>query len=216
MATPVYDIIDAAYATSRASRPGDEASPMELVRVVERNLRGLFADAVAVNRFYYAERITVSHDAALGGWPFPAGEAVVGIEGAAGPVVEVPFDQRTIEPGKPSLYLVGRVFYSVGRAIDPAEEDLNFFVSRMPDPLPDENAVLDALWPEHYNPVLIWDLSRYLAKKSGDRPQDVVAFTEEYDREYARYIQHISRPTTTLVRDYGHGGRVATSKTVPA
>lgn len=216
MATTVQQILDAAYATSKANRPGTIASETtELLQVVQRSLRMLFADAVEHNRVFYVTRQAVAWDAILQGWPMPKlVEAVIRIERATGvQVAEVPFDDRRAELGKPAVFMVGQVFYPAGNALDPVNETLTMFCSKMPATLSSLDSTLDPLWPEQFNQVLIWDVAQYLAVKDG-REGEAAAFTTERDREHARYVNFLRHATTTLVRRYGHDGRANTQQTI--
>src|SRR5688572_25858682 len=111
MATTVAQIIDQAYATSKANRPGTAGTEgVEFLRHIQNSLNRYFADAVEVNRFYYAARYTVPWDGTLVGWQMPSRiESVVRIERASGvEVVEVPIDDKKAELSRPAVFLVGR------------------------------------------------------------------------------------------------------------
>lgn len=227
MATTVRQIIDAAYATSKKNQPGAIASETgELLEMVNRSLRGFFAEGARHNRKFFGRRIEVEFNAgASGGWQRPEGaESVVRIEAgddvkdgagstisAGTQIVEVPFDQRNAEPGKPCIYSYGQVYYSAGNERDPAEGDLIFFCSMRPallTALEGVEGTLDPLWPEQFNQLLILDVARYLAVKDGGREDEVAAFAAEYEREHQRYIEFLQHESTTEVKSWGHFNRI--------
>lgn len=224
MATTVRQILDAAYAKSQKNRPGTIASEStELLQVVQRSLRGLFADAVNFNRKVYASRVQVVFDAALGGWRRPSNaEAVVRIETPAGAWVrEVPFDDKGAEALLPSVYSMGQVFYPAGNPNDPVAGNLVFFCSMRPRDLAglegDPAGTLDPLWPEQFNEILILDVAIYLAVKDSNsgREGEIAALRGEREKWQARYEDFLAHETTTLTMRYGHDGRTNTSRVVP-
>lgn len=233
MATTVREIIDAAYATSKKNQPGAIASETgELLALVNRSLRGFFAEGARHNRKIFGRRIVVDFDDGeeRGGWPRPASaESVVRIEaGGDGDIptvgggkietgtqiVEVPFDQRNAEPGKPCVYSYGQIYYSAGKDNDPLPDsgtELVFFCSMRPTTLTaleGAGGVLDPLWPEQFNQLLILDIARYLAVKDGGREDEVAAFAQEYEREHQRFIEFLQHESTTEVKSYGHFNRI--------
>lgn len=224
MATTVRDILDAAYAKSQKNRPGTVASEStELLQVVQRSMRGLFADAVAINRKIYAQRLVVPFDAGLGGWPRPDNaEAVIRIETPAGAWVrEVPFDDRSAESLLPAVFSLGQVFYSAGNPGDPVNGNLVMFCSMRPRDLTaltgDPAGTLDPLWPEQFNEIPILDVAIYLAVKDlgGERAGELEAFRVERAEWHNRYRDFLAHETTTLTRRFGNDGRINTSPTVP-
>lgn len=217
MATTVQEILLAAYSKSAKNRPGHIASEStELLQVVVRALRGLFADGVKFNQKFYARRASVAYDGTAGGWPRPdAAEAIVRIELPNGKrVAEVPFDDREAEKGLPSVYGLGQVFYSAGNTNDPVSGNLVMFYSARPRDLTDLEAdpegTLDPNWPEQFNELLILEVAIYLATKEGNREAEVQALQAEYQKWYTRYTEFLMHETTTLVRRYGHDNRINT------
>lgn len=221
MATTVEQIIEAALATSKKNQRGATASDTgELLPLVQRSLRGFFAEGARANRKFYGKKFDVAFSA--GGWARPdEAEMIVRIEAGAGVtkadasaiaagtrIVEVPFDQRRAEPGLPAIYEYGQVFYAAGNAPDPVAGTLTFFGSARPADLTALTSTLDVLWPEQFNSLLILDVARYLAIKDGNRPDEVAAFAEEYKRERDRYVAFLQHETTTEVKSYGHLNRM--------
>lgn len=215
--TTVTQIIDAAYATSKANRPGSIGTEgTEYVQFIQRCLGRYFADAVEHNRMYYAAKYSISWDVTLLGWLIPDRvESVIRIEMLDGTeVAEVPIDDKKAELSKPAVYLVGRTFHSAGFAKDPLGVALSFYCSRLPGLLLDTTSLIDPLWPEQFNSLLIFDLAIHLAHKDG-RSEEIALLQDQYNREYESYINFLTHVTTTLVRRYEHRGKIATKATVP-
>jgi hypothetical protein len=221
MATP-REIFDAAYSTSKLNQPGTTASETgELLPLLNRSLRGLFAEAARVNRKIFATRATVAY--ATDGWPRPTGaEMILRIEAGAGmtapggaiatgtQIIEVPFDQRNAEPGKPSIYALGQRYYTAGTTMDPTGGSLVFFYSARPATVSTLTSQMDALWPTQFDSLLVLDVAVYLARKDGGerRMAELAAFGEEYQREHARFIQWLEHESLTEVKMYGHYNRI--------
>jgi hypothetical protein len=219
-------ILDAAYATSKLNQPGTTASETgELLPLLNRSLRGLFAEAARVNRKVFAKSST--QPVSGSGWARPreaemilrieagSGMSLVGSGGGIAPgtlLTEVPFDQRNAEPGKPSLYSLGQVYQSVGRTgIDPATTgNLVFFYSSRPVTLDTLEQVLDALWPDQFDSLLVLEVAIYLARKDGGerRAQELAAFTAEFERERARFTSWLEHESIAEVKAYGHYNRI--------
>jgi hypothetical protein len=215
MATTVRQILDAAYATSSRNRPGTIANEsVELVGVVQRALNGLFADALKHNRVFYAVRRVVAFDPVVVGWPRPARTySIIRIEKPSGEeVVEVPFDNREADVSRPAVYAVGRNFHSAGNSADPVNGNLAMICSVFPAVLANVDSVIDPLWPEEFNGLLIMRVARYLAAKDS-RPEDAAAIMSEWEPEYGLYVGYLREHTTTLVREHGAAGLIHTHPT---
>jgi len=130
-------------------------------------------------------------------------------------VTEVPFDDRRADRARPSVYMLGQVFYPAGNAGDPTGEPLIMFCSVLPAPLPTLASEIDPLFPEQFLRIVILDVAIYLAVKDGDRENEIAAFTTEREREQARYVEYLRHATTTLGRRWGHAGHVSTQPTTP-
>jgi hypothetical protein len=204
------EIIDAAYATSKLNQPGASASETgELLPFLNRSLRGLFAEGARVNRKIFGARFTQPF--AGDHWPRPVGaEMILRIEQNGVEVVEVPFDQRRAEPGKPAVYALGQKYYPAGGGVDPTNGALVFFYSTRPSEVATLAGNIDPLWPSQFDSLLILDMARYLATKDGGekRAQELAAFTAEYEREHGRFVAWLEHESTVEVKSYGHYNRI--------
>jgi hypothetical protein len=217
MATAM-DLILAAYATSAKNRAGAIASEApELLPVLERSLRSLFADAVTHNRVAFAERIAVQRGGDPVRWPIPQdAESVVHIQKADGTTVaEVPHDDMLSNQFVPSVYRLGGAFYPAGVEEGPDDEPLWLTCSMMPQPLPGLESEIDPRLPGRFHRIPILELARYIAVKMGGRESEVAAFEGELAREYERYVAWLKNLTTTLGRRWDHAGRIGTHGTNP-
>lgn len=219
MATTVNDLIRAAIATSRHNVRGGTASDEELVALIGDLLEGYFGEGALVNRRFFAGRITVDYDSSLGGWPRPSGATTVvhlvageGMQTATGQaialeteIVDLAFEQRTTELGRPAVYQWGQVWYPAGRGTDPAAGKLVVFAGMRPTLPAATEDTIDPLWPEAHNPLLKWNLAIYLAQKDGERQDEVDLFTRLRDEAYGRFIAFLKGESLTEVRDYGFG-----------
>jgi hypothetical protein len=222
MSTP-REIIDAAYGTSKLNQPGSSASETgELLPLLNRILRGLFAEGARVNRKIFATRATVAWT--TDSWPRPTGaEMILRIEAGAGmasgagaiaagtEIVEVPFDQRRAEPGKPAIYALGQKYYPAGGPNDPTGAgSLVFFYSSRPVALTSLTQTIDPLWPDQFDSLLILEMARYLAAKDGGekRAQETQVFISEYEREHARFVAWLEHESTVEVKSWGHFNRI--------
>lgn len=217
MSTTVQSILTAAYSRSAKNRPGHIASEStELLQVVVRTLRRMFALSVKHNTTFYGERKTVAY--ATDGWPRPAGvQSINRIERLSDSkqVSEVSYDDRKAEEGLPSVYSYGQKFYPAGNASDPTGSDsLVLFCSTRPAALTTlddpTTGTLDARWPEDFNEILINRVARYLALKEGGRGDEVAALDDEYKEWLMDYVDFLEHETTTLVRRYGHSTEINT------
>lgn len=210
------DIFRMAYATSKKNEPGriaDESG--ELLSLLNAKLRSYFADGARTNARFYAKQIAVGFDAPNGGWPRPAAaEMILGLKagGAMGAtpaltsgaeIVDLPFDQLHIEPGRPAVYNFGQRWFTRGTVLDPQSGNLFVLASVRPEIAKTINDRLDPLWPDACTPLLKWDIAIYLARKDGNRDNEVAAFTAEREGEYGSYLKYLQHETTTEVRSYG-------------
>lgn len=127
-------IVNAAYATNAENRPEYIATgETELLDVVSRGMRKLYALAASLNPTYFGTTGDVAF--AAGGWTRPEdAEAVFRIEDSDDEeVLVVPFDDRTLYGGDPAaVYFLGRKFYGAGNQGDPTSGTLTFWYSRRP------------------------------------------------------------------------------------
>lgn len=194
--TKPRDIIEAAYAKSLKNRPGAIASESgELLQLVIRSMRGLYAFAARINPLFFAESAVVAQ--AAGAWPRPQNaEAVFRIETGAGvEVVVVPFDDRRAEPGIGAVYEFGQKYMPASAgAPDPGNVPLTFYYAKRPTDPANLDATIDAMWTEQFNELLILEVAIYLALKDG-RADEVGALKADRDRWanlFAAFLEHES------------------------
>jgi hypothetical protein len=216
MATP-REIFDAAYGMSKLNQEGEVAGEAgELLPLLNRTLRGLFAEGARVNRRIFTQRLTVP--VSSGTWPRPAAaEVVLQIEGGSGSgvegtkVIEVPYDQQHVDLHRPAVFVLGQRYYSRGTPADPAGGSLIFYYSARPATVASLTAPIDPLWPSQFDQLLVLEVARYLAVKDGGekRAQEIAAFESEYQREHARYVAWLEHESTTEVKTHSGGARIA-------
>lgn len=207
----VAEIIAAALSRGMKNRSSQQGDP-ELVDVVSRIQRILFAVGARVNRYYFATSESVAHDGT--GWPRPsAAESVFRIEGegagavAAGTeIVVVSVIEKDAEEGLPAVYPLGRRFLSAGNAADPTALDtILMLYSRIPDALPDDTVELDADYPRQFEQLVIDSLARYLAAKEGaDRADEIKTLTDDIDAGFTLYVAHLEHAWVQERRSYAH------------
>jgi hypothetical protein len=221
MATTARQLIDAAYGHSKLNQPEVSANETgELLPLIQRRLRTYFAEATRANRKVFGTTAETSYSG--GSWARPAGaEMIVRIEAGTGgltkvgggaiaagtEIIEVPVDQRNIEPGKPCIYAWGQKYFSVATTNDPTGAGaLKFFYSKRADDIATLTTSLDALWPEQFNDLLILDVARYLARKDGGerRTSEMATLTAEHDAVRALWLAWLGHESLTEVRDYDH------------
>jgi len=215
----VLEIFYSAYATSRHNIPGESVvEEGEFIDVLNSSLRGYMAEGAEVNPAFFGVRFVASKLDEAGGWHRPpraamilrleAGEGALSASGESIPIgteiVQVPYDQRNIEGGRPAVYNFGQVFYPAGKQIDPEAGDLVIMASRLPESLTKLDDQIDPTWPEAFNSLLKWDLAIYLAVKDGDRDTEVAAFMGQREQELARYKSFLANESVALTRDFGH------------
>ncbi len=217
-------ILEGAYAKSTKNKPGTIATEStELLQVVIRSMRGLYAVAARVNPTFFAEEATVA--AVSGAWPRPElAESIFRIErtttttggtGSAGDeVVVVPFDDRKAESGIGAVYRIGQNFKSAGNAPDPTGGDLKFFYSKRPTDPANLDATLDALWTEQFNELLILEVAIYLALKDA-RADEVVALRSDRDTWVRLFVAFLEHSEVNERRRHGHVRRFNTNTLVP-
>jgi hypothetical protein len=208
----VQQIIDQAFARSRRlvpEGPGATAQPAELVPVVQESLYALFQVAARVNSAFYGASLTVPY---ASGWARPSdAELIERIERTTGEnVVVVPVDQRQQEPGFPSVYRWGGVFFPAGVTPGPeAGESLVFFYSRRPAPLSSATSTIDPAFPESHRALLELDVAIRLVLKDGGPTADILdalrAERTDALRSYVAFLEHETvgeRRAIALVRRF--------------
>jgi len=222
--TTPQDILTAAYGKSLKNKPGTIATEStELLEVVIRALRGLYAAAARVNHLFFAEQAAVT--LAAGAWARPeTAESIFRIErnanttggsGAVGSeVVVVPFDDRAAESGKGAVYRFGQKFYSAGNAADPTGGELAFFYSRRPTSPASLTATLDAQWTETFNELLILETALYLASKD-DRAGEVSRLDKDRMAWLNLFVGFLEHETANERRRFGHLQRINVMTLIP-
>lgn len=193
------EYLQAAYAKSSKNQPteiGTEAT--ELLKVVIRAVRGLFAVAARINPTFFATQEQVAE--AGGTWPRPTtAESVWRIETAAAAHVKiVPFDDRTLAGTAPAVYRFGGVYRAAGT---PPAGTLEFFYSRRPSDPADLDTAIDAQWPDAYDELLVLEVALYLALKDG-REEEIAGLRGDRDRWLALYLAFLEHETIGELRRY--------------
>lgn len=224
--TTPQDIYLAAYAKSTKNRPGQIASESgELLQLIIRIFRGIYAGAARINPTFFAETADVVF--ASPGWARPeASQLIYKIENVNAPSITagteikvLPFDQRTIEPGLPSVYRFGQVFRPVSGSatvppISPQSGTLRFFYSKRPSTPASVTATVDAMWVEDFNELPMLRVARYLAAKDG-RADEVAALTAEITEWATMLIAFLEHETANEVRSHGHIARFNSPSLIP-
>jgi hypothetical protein len=203
MATTYNQILAAAYGRSSKNIPGKIATDaVELLTLIYRSLAGLYSFAADINPQFFG--VTSQVVFAAGGWARPVGaESVWRIETLAGlEVVTVPIDDRKAELGKPALYRLGQKFFSAGNPLDPTAADLVFWYSKTPTVPALLTDVIDATWPETYNPLLIDETALWLGIKDG-RAEELGEIKESRDNWLNLFSEFLIHETVNEVRRMG-------------
>lgn len=202
--TTVTDILVAALARSQKNRPNAIATnASELLEVVFRAMRALYALAAEVNPTFFADSDDVAY--AAPGWARPPeAENVFRIELDGTEVAVVPYDDLGAETGMPAVYALGQIYRSAGNADDPTAADtLRIFFSRLPEKPTSVSDTLDAQWPEQFNELLNLEVAIYLALKDGrmDEVQILRPARDGWATLYGKFLEH---ETSNLRRRFGH------------
>lgn len=216
MATKPRDIILAAYAKSLKNKPGSIASESgELLQLVIRSMRGLYAFAARINPLFFAESAAVNF--AAPGWLRPAtAELIFRIELNTGAEVAlVPFDDRTAEPGMPAVYEFGQKFLPASNAApNPQAGALTFYYSKRPTDPADLDANVDAMWTEQFNELLILEVAIYLALKDG-RSTEIPGLTASRDKWANLFVAFLEHETVNERRRFGQVARFNVKSLMP-
>ena len=221
--TTPREIFESAYAKSKKNQPGTIATETtELLQLVIRSVRGLYAVGARVNPIFFAE----TNDITLGSgvWARPeTAESIYRIERVAGTtggtgsaedeVAVVPIDDKTAEKGMNAIYEFGQKFYTAGNTPDPTGGDLKFFYSKRPTDPADVDTAIDALWQESYNELLILETAIYLAIKDG-RESEVKNLRVERDQWATLFIAFLEHATANKRQRFGHIHTIATNRLV--
>lgn len=206
------------------NKPGTIATEStELLQLVIRSLRGLYAVSARVNPTFFAEDADVT--LASTAWARPeTSESIYRIErvaattggtGAAGDeVVVVPFDDKKAESGIPAIYEFGQKFKTAGNTPDPTGGDLKFYYSKRPTDPANLDAAIDALWQESFDELLILETAMYLAIKDS-REAEVNNLKGERDNWAAMFVAFLEHSTANERRRFGHFHTIVTKRLIP-
>jgi len=222
--TTPTDIIVAAYAKSIKNKPAHIATEAtELLQLVIRSLRGLYSVGARVNPTFFAEDDDITLGS--GAWARPEiAESIFWIErvagttggtGSAGDEVKVvPFNDRAAEVGMNAVYEFAQKFKSAGNTPDPTGGDLKFYYSKRPTDPADVDSVLDALWQESYNELLILEVAIYLAIKDS-RETEIRNLKGERDSWARLFIQFLEHSTAGRIHRFGQRHTIVTNRLIP-
>lgn len=228
--TTVQEILDVAYAKSKRNVPGQIATEAtELLDVVGRAQRGLYALATRVNPLAFAVEGVLPSGAGATNWDWnlterPSGtvvgneiEAFLRLENPLGTeVVVVPFDQRDIEPGMPAVYYMGPRFYPAGNLNDPdpTSDSLAAWYAKRPAMFTDLTDTLDEDWREGFNELLALEVAVYLALKD-ERGAELGELKQQRDRWLTQFVSHLEHAVAFERRSWGHFRVINTNRLIP-
>ena len=200
--TTPQDILNGAYGKSAKNVPGKLATDStELLEVVHRSLRGLYAIAARINPYFFASSASVAHNGT--GWPRPeAAEAVVLIQAGGNDVGVVPIEDRAADHALPNVYRFGQLYRSAGNASDPTSGNLTFWYAKRSDKPASLTSTLDAAWVESYNELLVLEVAVYLALKDG-REDEIPALKAERDYWLRLFVAFLEHETQNEKRRWG-------------
>ncbi len=211
------DIIIGAHGYSTKSRPDQIASQQtELLALVYRAVRGVFAAAARVNPEYWGTSETVGNIS--GAWARPANaQTVFLIERTSdnAEVAVVPIDDRSAEMSKPAVYLLGRAYRRAFSTLGPETGDnLDIFYSRIPTAPDDLADTIDPEWEEVFDSFLMIETAMYLALKDG-RMDEYQALQPERAKEAQLFVEFLSNATPVSSFRYGQPRRVTVPSIIP-
>jgi hypothetical protein len=220
--TTPKDLLEWAYSKSTKNNPGQLATEdTELFQLVIRVIRKMYSVAARVNPTHFATSADVSPPGANLPWQMPDGvESLYYITDAAGAeIITVPYNDRQCEPTRPALYYEGKAFYEAGNANDPdpTADTLTFRFSRVPADPADVNGVIDSMWDEAYNELLVLEIAGELAKKDAGttgRDQELVYIAGQRDEWLRLFIMHLEHNVANQVKRFALS-RINTPTLVP-
>jgi hypothetical protein len=213
-------IIDSAFARSTFNDPGKLATDKELVGVIDRYMRRLYADAAKENPEYFGDLATVTPSS--GRWMQPASAEVVNrIETMTGTRVAItPFADREAEAA-PRVYRYGRFYRTVGGTGDPQATDplVFFYAIGHPQLNPDQPPThaanqLHETFPEQFMDLPVLRVARYLAVKDG-RGGEVEAMIGEEGELLEIFYQHLANQDAGMVSRFRHRPRQVGPRKIP-
>ena len=217
--TTYEDIAVAALGTSIKNRADTLATlETELLEVVLRAIRGLYAVAARVNPEFFGDTEDVT---AVGtSWPRPeAAESIFYMEQTVDAVtVEVrvvPMTDREADLSTPAVYRWGRKYFPAGNPNDPdIAEDLTFYFSAIPAAPADITDPLPSSWQEHMNQLLIAETAIYLSLK--DRRFDEVEQLKQGRNDWLRlFVQFLQHETANITHRFGEVRQITVEELIP-
>lgn len=203
MSTP-NDVIIAAYGLSSQNRPGDiAAKATELLDVVTRAGRGLWAFAARINPEFFGTSIRLASSGP--GWRRPVdAELVWRIElDSTEEVIVVPRGDLQADLARPSVWYMGQTYRPNGFATSPIFGNfLTFFYSQVFPKPGNIDANFSDLWPTQFDELLVREVGLYLALKD-QRADEIPGLQVERDRWAQLFAAFLEHETTTRVYRYG-------------
>lgn len=164
-------IIDAANARSTFNDPGASSTDKELIGVVDRFMRLLYAETAREDPTFFGGSELVTGVAGVWARPTDAEIVYLILNGSDAKVSVVPFDRKEEEVA-PRLYRYGSNYYTVGLTGDPGVTDqLTFYFSikhpNLDNTLAADHATnqLDSTFPDQFFDLPVAHVARYLAVK---------------------------------------------------
>jgi hypothetical protein len=206
VATSAETIIVAALGRSAKNRPDYLATKAgELLEHCARALASCYAVAARINPTFFAAQATVPYSPTPGGWFRPVNaESVFQVEhNLSGRCDVVPFDDAS-STGRPRLYEVGQVFYSLGNtgqstgvADPPQSGNLVFLFSEAPATLTSLGQVFGSTWPDRFNQLLVDEVAIYLALKDGRQEEigELKANRDGWLKLFVTFLEHENAAT---------------------
>lgn len=173
MAILVLSVINAAYGKSAAARPDAQMSNATLIAQIGLALYQWFELMGRENPYILGAQQSVAYNGA--GWPYPsnclkwiqvqatAGTIATPAIAAGTPLNVVPWDDQGFANGLPSLTELGQQFVATGQTVDPSGGTLNVVYSRTPVQPAQTTDTIDALFPDHLQDYLNFDLAAFMA-----------------------------------------------------
>lgn len=213
-------IIEAAYSRSTFNDPGKIATDKELIGVIDRYMRRLYAEVAKANPDYFGDSLAVT--GVGGAWTRPAtAEVITEVRNATGGEVNItPFKDREAEVA-PRIYRFGQTYRTVGLTGDPAVTDvLTFYFSKkhpnLNVDLAADNAAneLDETFPEQFFDLPVIRVGRYLARKDGRGDEEQSMIREEQELMEIFYL-HLENQDAGMVSRFRQRPRVVDPKAEP-
>lgn len=215
--TTYNEIITAMHGYSSKSRPDEIATrATELLALVYRAVRGVFAVAARVNPEYFGTVDSVGYIS--NAWARPANaQSVFLIERQSdnAEVAVVPINDRKAELAKPSVYLLGRGYRIAQSSLGPTGADvLNIYYSRLPAAPNDPTDTIDPDWEPVFDSFLTIEGAMYLALKDG-RMDEFEALKPERAKEATLFVEFLTNATPITSSRFGQPRRIEVPSLLP-